>query len=221
MKSAAKARKLSQAVVSINLQLARHPSLVTTIYPYVLHPKRSNWDTGEPWWNPRAIRYLKEHLPPNGVAFEWGSGGSTVWLSNNGLKVTAIESEQEWANKVRQRSPSANVRFIPGTDSGKLRSEPQLRDRGKHFFDDYVAAIGEFASDSLDVIIVDGICRIECSHRAAEKVKPNGIVVVDDTNWDFLKPASEAFKGWEAITLSGFKWKSSEVFSTTFFRRPK
>src|SRR5690348_4709149 len=101
MNSAAKVFRLSQAAVNIIIQLASHPSLVTTVYPYVLHPRRSNWDTGEPWWNPRAIRYLKEHLPPNGMAFEWGSGGSTVWLSNNGLKVTAIESESEWANKVR------------------------------------------------------------------------------------------------------------------------
>ena len=221
MGSRLKARKILQALMRVNLELLHDPSLITTIFPYILHPTRSNWDAGHPWWNSRAVEYLQERLPKNGRAFEWGSGGSTVWLANNGLKVTAVESESEWAAKVKRRSPNANIRFIPGTDSGKFRSESQLRDHGQHFFDDYVAAIDEFDSDSLDIIIIDGICRVECAHRAAEKAKPGGIVVVDDTNWDFLKPASEAFNGWETITLSGFKWKSGpEVYSTTFFRRP-
>jgi hypothetical protein len=53
-------------------------------------------------------------------------------------------------------------------------------------------------------------------------VKPNGIVVVDDTNWKFLLPPREAFDGWDHLTLSGFKSNSGPyVYSTTFFRRPK
>jgi hypothetical protein len=160
------------AAGDLSLQLLRRPSMSTTIVPYILRARRSNWATGEPWWNPRAIRYLKEHLPPTGKAFEWGSGGSTVWLSNRGLAVTSIESELEWAQKVRKRRPSADVRFIPGTNSGKLLSEPQLRDHGEHFFGEYVTAIDEFAAESLDIVVVDGICRIECAHLAAGKSSP-------------------------------------------------
>jgi hypothetical protein len=193
-----------------------------TIPSYLWHPMRSNWDTGLPWWNPRAIRHLRQNLPAQVNAFEWGSGGSTVWLSDCGLTVTAIESEREWADKVRVRCPTADVRFIPGTDSGEHRSEPQLRDRGQHFFDDYVSAIDELPDSSLDIIVVDGICRIECARRAVKKVKPHGIVVVDDTNWKFLLPPREAFDGWDHLTLSGFKSNSGPyVYSTTFFRRPK
>jgi hypothetical protein len=205
-----------------SLKVLSEPSAMVTIPAYLLHPLRSNWDAGVPWWNPRAIRYLRENLPSRGNAFEWGSGGSTVWLSDRGLNVTAIESEPEWADKVRKRSPAADVRFIPGTDNGKHRSEPQLRDKGRHFFDDYVSAIDEFPDHSLDVVVVDGLCRIECARRAANKVKPEGIVVVDDTNWQFLLPPPEIFEGWECLTLSGFKSNSGPyLYSTTFFRRPK
>ncbi len=200
----------------------REPVSMMTIPPYLLHPLRSNWDMGQPWWNPRAIRYLGANLPAKARVFEWGSGGSTIWLAQRCLAVTAIESEREWADKVRERCPAAEVVFIPGADHGKFRSEAQLRDRGQHFFDDYVAAIDGFGDESLDVVIVDGICRVECARRAARKLKPNGLVVVDDTNWRFLRPPPEIFAGWQSFTLSGFKSAGGScVYSTTFFRRPE
>jgi hypothetical protein len=208
------------AAGSMSARLLRHPGTVTTVPSALTGLARSNWDTGEPWWNIRAVRYLAERLPSAGTAFEWGSGGSTVWLSNRGLAVTAVESELDWADKVRARAPKATVRFIPGTASGDLRSEPQLRDHGEHFFDDYVAAIHEFEPESLDVVVVDGICRIHCARAARAKVKPGGVVIVDDTNWDFLSPVRSVFTGWEARTLSGFKPRTPEIFSTTFFHRP-
>jgi hypothetical protein len=137
------------------------------------------------------------------------------------MRVTAIESENEWAERVRERCPAADVRFIPGTDTGTLRSEPQLRDRGRHYFDEYVSVINNFEAESFDVIVIDGICRKECALLAAQKVKRNGIIVLDDTNWKFLRSAAEAFEGWETVTLSGFKPKSGPfVYSTTFFHSP-
>jgi predicted O-methyltransferase YrrM len=137
------------------------------------------------------------------------------------MRVTAIESESEWAERVRERCPEADVRFIPGADTGTFRSEPQLRDHGVHYFDEYISAINNFEAESFDVIVIDGICRKECASLAAEKVKRGGIIVLDDTNWKFLRPAAEAFEGWETATFSGFKPKSGFfVYSTTFFHPP-
>jgi hypothetical protein len=213
---------LGVSVILGALQTIRHPSLVATIPVFYRYGKWSNWDAREPWWNPRAIRYLKQNMPAEGLAFEWGSGGSTVWLSDGGLKVTAVESEQVWAEKVRQRCPDADIHFIPGAESGNYRSEPQLRDRGRHFFDEYVTAIDEFPTATFDVIVVDGICRAECARHAIDKIKPGGIIVVDDTNWNFIKIVSRTFEGWDSLTLAGFKRKGGPgIWSTTFFWRPK
>ena len=203
------------------MELLSDPSLITGIGSCINQAKNSNWEAGEPWWNSRAIEYLQNRLPREGRAFEWGSGGSTVWLARHGMRVTAIESESEWAERVRARCPESDVRFIPGADTGTFRSEPQLRDRGVHYFDEYISAINDFKPESFDVIVIDGICRKECASLAAEKVKRNGIIVVDDTNWKFLRPAADAFKGWETATFSGFKRKSGFfVYSTTFFHPP-
>ncbi len=213
--------RLRQAGES-SLTMLREPGSMATIPSYLLHPLRSNWTVELPWWNPRAIRYLAANLPTQGSVFEWGSGGSTVWFADRGLAVTAIESEREWADKVKERCPAADVLLVPGADRGKFRSEAQLRDKGKHFFDDYVAAIDRFDDESFDVIVVDGICRVECARRAARKVKPNGLIVVDDTNWCFLLPPPGTFEEWPCFTLSGFKSAGGAyLYSTTFFRRPK
>ncbi len=202
-------------------ELISDPSLITGIGSCINHASSSNWEAREPWWNSRAIEYLQSRLPREGRAFEWGSGGSTVWLTRNGMNVTAIESEYEWAERVRKRCPAADVRFIPGADTGTLRSEPQLRDRGVHYFDEYVSAIDGFAAETFDVIVIDGICRKECASLAAKKIKPGGIVVLDDTNWKFLRPAAGPLTSWETATFSGFKRKSGLlVYSTTFFHAP-
>src|SRR6185437_3283918 len=89
VKMRARLRQVGETGVTI----LREPTSMTTILPYLLHPLRSNWDMGLQWWNPRAIRYLGDSLPEKSRVFEWGSGGSTIWLAERCLAVTAIESE--------------------------------------------------------------------------------------------------------------------------------
>jgi predicted O-methyltransferase YrrM len=201
------------------LNVIRNPDLVNSAIPVALHPLTSAWDAEEPWWNSRAIKYLAKQLPTEGEAFEWGSGSSTIWLSTHSINVTSVESESEWAKRVRERCADALVRLIPAANSGTMRSEPQLRDHGNHFFDDYVNAIDDYADRSFDLIIVDGVCRAECARRAATKIKPGGLVVVDDTNWRFLDSCFEPFRTWETKRIRGFKHMSPDVWETTFFRR--
>lgn len=198
----------------------RDPSLIRSVA--VRRPLDSAWDIGEPWWPIPAIRHLGRRLPERARVFEWGSGGSTVWLSRRGARVVAIESESEWQRRVAERAPEADVRFVPGATTGTLRSEPDLRDRGTHFFDDYVAAIDEFPDDSFDLVVIDGIARCECAKRARTKVKPGGLVVLDDSNWEHLfAPVFDAFAGWETTRIRGFKRPLDvDVSETTFFRRP-
>jgi hypothetical protein len=177
-------------------------------------------DKGEPWWNRRAISYLKAHLSPGGTVFEWGCGGSTVWLANQGFAVTSIEHDLEWAAKVSARCVNVDVRHIPGMDEGQLRSEPELRDGGRHFFDEYVGEIERWEDGSIDAVIVDGLCRVECARRGAAKVRRGGMLIVDDTDYQFLTALSNDLPGWRAVKLSGFK-RPLDFRETTFFHKPE
>lgn len=201
-------------------KIVKDPRIIASIP--IRHPKASSRDLDVPWWNSRAVRYLNRCLPANARVFEWGSGGSTVWLTHKGAKVIAIESDVEWQQYVHDRSPEADVRFIPGTDSGTLRSEVELRDRGEHFFDDYVAAIDDFADDSFNLIVIDGLSRCHCAVHATKKVRADGLVLLDDTHYQFFAPAFRLFHGWKTTRIRGFKRPfPSGIHETTFFRRPR
>lgn len=198
-------------------RLITDPGSVTTVGG--LFRTSTSWDVGEPWWNSRAVRYLSKCAQPGACAFEWGSGGSTVWLASRGVVTTSVEHDPEWAAKVTARCPNADVRLIKGLTEGRLRSEPQLPDQGIHFFDDYVAAIDDVQDESLDIVIVDGMCRVECVRRGARKVKSGGILIMDDTNFRFLSPAKEQLRGWRKVRLAGLKWRPLDVTETTFFHK--
>jgi hypothetical protein len=141
--------------------------------------------------------------------FEWGAGSSTVWLNERDLTVTSIESKREWAQKVLERCPNADVRFIPwGTTTG-----------GKGSWDDYVGAIDRFEDECLDIVIVDGMCRERCAARAAPKVKPGGMIIVDDTDRFYLSLPKQ-FPGWRRDRVAGFKRSAKPLTETSFFYKP-
>jgi len=198
--------------------IIRHPIVLTTVGDGFA--RRAAEEPETPWWNRRAIRYLSRHVRPGDRAFEWGSGGSTVWLARRGVSVTSIEHDREWVKKVIDRGPSADVRLISGAAQGRLRptAEEAYIANSQGFFDDYVAAIDILEEGSLDLVIVDGLCRMECVRRGAPKVKPGGILIVDDTDYPFLDPA-KVLPGWKAVGLWGFN--GSLLRETTFFHRPK
>ena len=164
-------------------QLIIQPRAMTTVGSLV---RRKTWETEAPWWNSRAIHYLSQNVRPGDNAFEWGSGGSTIWLRRRGLIVTSIEHDPEWAAKVLDRCPEAGITLIKGTPNGTLRSEQEFRSKGRNFFDEYVAAVDELSDESVDVMIVDGLCRLECMRRGKPKIKPGSILVVNDTDFPFL-----------------------------------
>jgi len=160
-------------------------------------------DAGMPWWNDRAIRYLAQHLRPGDRVFEWGSGASTVWLVARGAEVTSVEHDPDWVSKVRMRCPAADVRAVPENAR------------------DYVAAIDEFRDGSFDVVIVDGVYRGECLHRGAPKVRPGGLLVLDDTDMRQLaRLKKSSLRGWKTVSFTGFK-ATRDVRETTFFLRPQ
>ncbi|SRR6266699_3797431 len=208
-KRAAESRRIAR-------QLIAQPRAAATVGR--LARRSANWEAGEPWWNGRAIRYLSKHVLPGHRVFEWGCGGSTVWLARRGIVVTSVEHDPAWAAKVADCCPEADVRLIPGTQDGHFRSEPELRDRGQHFFDRYVAEIDHLDDQSVDIVLVDGLCRLECIRRGAPKVKPGGMLIVDDTDFPFLTASAKQLAGWPAIRLSGFK-RPLDVRETTFFHK--
>ncbi len=78
--------------------LTRHPRYIPR---YVTHLRRTPLDLGLPWFSYEAIEFLAAHVRPEMTVFEYGAGGSTAFFAQLGVRVTSIEPDPTWRQRVR------------------------------------------------------------------------------------------------------------------------
>jgi hypothetical protein len=151
-----------------------------------------------PWWPYAATIWVEKHLPSAAHALEFGGGGSTLWLMDHGATVTVVEHEPGWARELA--AMGVKVALVTPTSDGEVRSgvEPG-------YFDSYVAVAEDFADGSLDLVIVDGRARVDCVRRAMAKVRPGGVLLLDDTDRQRYAPALKLLAGWRRHVFCGLK----------------
>lgn len=137
-----------------------------------------------PWLAPDAIVWLENHLRLDMRGFEWGSGRSTLWFAKRLAALTSIESDAAWFQQVIRRV------WESGLTNVDLRHIPLDHPDAQTYAFDYSplpanpAAILGFPDTSLDFVVVDGWYRPVCARAALPKLKPGGILLIDNTNWD-------------------------------------
>ena len=150
-----------------------------------------------------ASRWLDANLSQSDRVFEYGSGGSTLFLLARVGELISVEHDPGWHRMVeplllREGSKNHSV----------LLREPQVKDVGpdggeSRDFSLYVETIDQFEDDYFDLIIVDGRARPECVSRGISKVKPGGILLLDDADRPQYQSAIEKLDGWTNIILTG------------------
>lgn len=128
----------------------------------------------EPWLTPEANRLLNELLKPTYNGLEFGSGRSTLWFAARLLKLTSVEHNPEWYAKVcrmLKESSITNVEYILAPENEKRNRLPV-----------YPLTAERFTEGSLDFILIDGILRDACVNRTVPKLRPGGILVIDDVH---------------------------------------
>lgn len=161
-----------------------------------------------PWLCFSAARFLETRLEPGWRVLEWGSGASTLFFARRGCRVTSIEHDSVWAERVQkglEAFPEAEVVLISETDP------------------DYVGAADRFPPASLDLVVVDGRKRCDCLERARSRVRPGGWLVLDDSERERYCTCLDRFseREWEIHHCEGPRPGSIwPVFSrTTCLRR--
>jgi predicted O-methyltransferase YrrM len=134
-----------------------------------------------PWLTAAAITALQDLLKPADVGFEFGSGRSTVWLARRVRFLYSMEHVPEWYERVRKQLEEA-----------KLTEKVQyhLASGSGHSIDDdhppndhpYLKGIAAIADDHLDFVLVDGIMRRTCVRFAISKIRPGGLLILDNAN---------------------------------------
>lgn len=125
-----------------------------------------------PWLTADCIRLLNSLLKANDIGFEWGSGRSTLWLAKKISSLTSVEHDMEWYKKVKDRLSGENIKNVTLIHSS-------LEGDGDS---PYVRAISGVKDASLDFALVDGRLRDFCILAALPKIKPGGMLIVDNIN---------------------------------------
>ncbi|MCA9471710.1 MAG: class I SAM-dependent methyltransferase [Nitrospirales bacterium] len=125
-----------------------------------------------------AVILLDNWLKPTDLGLEYGSGRSTIWIARRIAKLTTVEHEAVWFNRVQQKiahsglSGKIDYRLIP-TNGGQM-DEP--------YDHPYALVADEMEDTSLDFVLIDGQMRLRCLERALPKLKSGGLLVLDGAN---------------------------------------
>lgn len=149
----------------------------------VWHAAYEKTHPDEPFLAPGAVRFLDGALPRNGVGLEWGSGRSSRWFARRLGQLVTVEHDQVWFDDVSRQFAEWDIhnvdyRLIPLEHPPEEPTQP-VYDRTPR----YVSFVEEFPDDHFDFIEVDGHYRQACVLAGLPKLKPGGLLLVDDTNW--------------------------------------
>ncbi len=138
----------------------------------ILHIQYRRTNPDHPWITKSANQILSSYLRSTDIGCEFGSGVSTLWFARQALHLTSIEHDEAWYNKVQLMIASnqvSNVNHILLSGTGVDNSP-------------YVNLANTFEHESLDFVLVDGILRKYICLRIVDKIKPGGILILDDIN---------------------------------------
>jgi predicted O-methyltransferase YrrM len=164
----------------------------------------------------RSARMGSREPSPKPRVFEFGGGGSTLWLEDLGAEITVTEHDGEWhAQLAATLSPRTTVLFRPPQEAGIVSSAVV-----PGFFDAYAATIDDEPDGSFDLVIVDGRARVECVRHVMPKVRPHGLLILDDTERARYAPAVKMLADWERRVFVGLKPGLRAPAQTSVWRRP-
>jgi len=122
-----------------------------------------------PWMNYNVCEFLRERLNKNINLFEYGAGASTSFYCKYAKRVTSVENNRYWYEKVKKNLPS--------------NSELLFRefDVSTNIGPNYITAASD-TGDKYDVIVIDGKDRVNCVKSSINSLSDGGVFVLDDSS---------------------------------------
>lgn len=158
------------------------------------HTTKYTGDVDEPWFTRGAITFLNKVLNKNMVAIEYGCGTSTIWYVQKVKRLTSIEHDKKWfdkMNKYLQLNDIKNVDLIYAD-----------------LYDGYVNMIDEMGM--FDLISVDGRRRSDCISHAHKHVRIGGYLLLDNAERGRYQDAIKHYiSNWKRFDFSNGIWLTS------------
>lgn len=129
-----------------------------------------------PWLTREAVIFIEQWLRPDDLAIEWGSGRSTAWFAQRVGKLLSVEHHSQWYKQVINEIDKQGLKNVDYRLVERIGNE--LLDAEK-YSQEVLLGIEE---GSLDFALVDGIFRDSCALAVLSKLKPGGLLLIDDAH---------------------------------------
>jgi predicted O-methyltransferase YrrM len=178
-------------------------------YPAAWWLARRGATPERPWIVPAAIGWLRRRIRRDWSILELGAGRSTPWLARRAGSVLSFEDNPFWHQQAIERlhdeGLEADVRLT--AVEGLPKAVAALEDR------------------SFDLVVIDfleapTVTRVDVLKPAMRKVRPRGLLLLDDSDRPGYADAYRLLAGWRERRFTGVKDGWPEVCETTIFRQP-
>ena len=136
-----------------------------------------------PWITYPCLTFLEDRVRNEFVVFEYGSGNSTLWWAQRSNRVISCEHDPDWYAQVLPRIPeNTELKHIALGYGGGA----------------YSSLIKQY-SKMFDVVFIDGRDRVNCVRNSLDALKPDGVLILDNSE----RP--EYAQALELMHAAGFK----------------
>jgi hypothetical protein len=201
-----------------------------------LNKKSNPLQDERPWITFRAIDFLEKTLTKDMRVYEYGMGGSTLFLAKRVKEIISIEHDPTWFNRVKEIikekgynnwkgyliEPEIIIDPINNTDP----SDPESyisEDKGFNgqFFRNYAMSIDQYSDQYFDLIVIDGRARPSCFKHSLAKIKKGGFIVLDNSERDYYYVIHEALasKNWQKYNFYGPGPYGLTFWQTSFWKK--
>jgi len=219
----------SRKLLSMAGEIGRHPGEL----PYALRwlrsmlPGHSPLQDETPWITFRAIDWLGAYLEPTMSVFEYGAGGSTLYLAKRAQHVASVEHDEGFFQLVKGLVDQQGIQNCeltlhaprPCAEGDSEFASLQAKYQGL-CFESYVKAIDVFPDQSLDFVLVDGRARLACVKRALPKIRPGGAIMLDNSERPGYAEAGRLLQQLPRFDFRGVTPWNIEVSQTSVWRLP-
>jgi hypothetical protein len=152
-----------------------------------------------PWITLQAKSLLEKYLKKSDRVFEYGGGGSTLFLLPLVAELITVEHNAEWFQRLSELIGQSGFKNWQGFYVPPQKAEPLvLADKsdpahyvsadpefsGYNFFA-YASAIDSYPDDYFAAVLVDGRARPSCAAHALRKIRRGGLLVIDNIERDY------------------------------------
>jgi hypothetical protein len=183
-------------------------------------------------WVPYEVHeWLRRYLKPYMRVFEYGSGGSTIFFAERVKEVIAVEHDYDWKRAVEAellKLELKNVTILMYKGELDFMQKPDYAELGEYRstvypnynFKRYVKSILTYPDNYFDLVSIDGVARPSCVLNAMSKVKPNGYIMIADSDRSHYRKGFVLLENWKKHELSGPKPTSIYPGQTTIWKKP-